>query len=207
MIKRTMSRFFLTLLVITGLAGTVDNNTVNKEERKYATSLMKDTYRDAVKSVKGLSEAQLDYKAAPDKWSIKNCIYHIAATEKGLWGMFEGAMKSPANPEKRSEIKVTDEQFVTMIKDRTQKAQAPEIFRPENIKYTSLDEALADFKVSRMNHIKYMKSSTEDLRNHVVQMPFGYVDCYQLYLLLGAHSNRHTQQINEVKGDSGFPAK
>lgn len=207
MIKRMMGRSLLTLLVITGLAGTIDNNTLTKENRKYATVLMKDTYKDAVKSVKGLSEAQLDYKAAPDKWSVKQCLYHIAATENGLWGMFEGAMKAPANPEKRSAIKVTDEQFVNMIKDRTQKAQAPEPFRPENIKYTSLDEALADFKVSRANHIKYIKTSTEDLRNHVVEMPFGWIDCYQLYLLLGAHSNRHTQQINEVKANSGFPAK
>jgi len=207
MIKRMMGRTLLSLLVITGLAGTINNNTLTKEDRKYATGLMKDTYKDAVKSVKGLSEAQLNYKAAPDKWSVKQCLYHIAATEKGLWGMFEGAMKAPANPEKRSAIKVTDEQFVNMIKDRTQKAQAPEPFRPENIKYTSLDEALADFKASRMNHIKYMKTSTEDLRNHVVEMTFGWIDCYQLYLLIGAHSNRHTQQINEVKANSGFPAK
>ncbi len=206
MLKRKMGRYLLTLLVVTGLAGTVNNNTVSKEERKYAVSLMKDTYKDAVKSVKGLSEAQLNFKAAPDKWSVLNCIYHIAATEKGLWGMFEGAMKAPANPEKRTEIKVTDEQFVKMIQDRSTKAQAPEMFRPENIKYTSVEEALADFKTNRMNHIKYMKTSTEDMRNHVVQMPFGWVDCYQLYLLLGAHSNRHTQQINEVKASAGFPA-
>ena len=115
MIKRMMGRSLLTLLVITGLAGTIDNNTLTKENRKYATGLMKDTYRDAIKSVKGLSEAQLNYKAAPDKWSVKQCLYHIAATENGLWGMFEGAMKAPANPEKRSAIKVTDEQFVNMI--------------------------------------------------------------------------------------------
>ncbi len=206
MLKRKMGRYLLTLLVVTGLAGTVKESSIGKEERKYAAALMKETYKDAVKSVKGLSTAQLDFKAAPDKWSVRNCVYHIAATEKGLWDWFQGSMKAPANPEKRSEIKVTDEQFVAMIKDRSQKAQAPEQFKPENIKYTSLDEALADFKLNRMEHIKYMKTSTEDMRNHVVQMPFGWVDCYQLYLLLGAHSSRHTQQINEVKTAAGFPA-
>jgi DinB superfamily len=206
MLKRKMGRYLLTLLVITGLAGTIKENTVSKEERKYATALMKDTYKEAVKSVKGLSAAQLDFKASPDKWSVKNCIYHIAATEKGLWSMFEGAMKAPANPEKRAEIKVTDEQFVKMVEDRKSKVQAAEPFKPENIKYASEAEALADFKISRMAHIKYMKTTTEDMRNHVVQMPFGWIDCYQLYLLIGAHSNRHTQQINEVKATAGFPA-
>jgi hypothetical protein len=206
MLKRKMGRYLLTLLVVTGLAGTVKESAISKDERKFAIGLMKETYKDAVKSVKGLSAAQLDFKATPDKWSAKNCIYHIAATEKGLWDWFEGSMKAPANPEKRSEIKVTDEQFVAMIKDRTNKAQAPEPFKPENIKYTSMEEALADFKMNRMEHIKYIKTSTEDMRNHVVQMPLGWIDCYQLYLLLGAHSNRHTQQINEVKAAAGFPA-
>jgi hypothetical protein len=205
MLKRSMGRLFLTMMVITGLAGTVTDYSVSKPERKYALSLMKDTYKDAVKATKGLSEAQLDFKAAPEKWSVKECFYHIAATEKGLWGMFEGAMKSPANPEKRAEIKVTDEQFVEMIKDRTKKAQAPEPFQPKNITYKSLEEAVDDFKESRTAHIKYMKTSTEDMRNHVVQMPFGYIDCYQLYLMIGAHSNRHTQQMNEVKADPAFP--
>jgi DinB superfamily len=206
MLKRKMGRYLLTLLVVTGLAGTIKESTVSKEERKYAMALMKDSYKEAVKSVKGLSDAQLNFKAAADKWSVKNCIYHIAATEKGLWGMFEGAMKAIANPEKRAEIKVTDEQFVKMVGDRSNKVQAAEPFKPENIKYSTLDEALADFKSSRMAHIKYMKTSTEDMRNHVVQMPFGWIDCYQLYLLIGAHSSRHTQQINEVKATAGYPA-
>lgn len=206
MLKQKMGHYFIALMVFTGLAGTMKTNSISKEERKYATALMKESYKEAVKSVKGLSTAQLDFKAAADKWSVRNCIYHIAATEKGLWSWFEGSMKAPANPEKRAEIKVTDEQFVAMIKDRTNKAQAPEPFKPENIKYTSLEEALADFKTNRMAHIQYMKTSAEDMRNHVVQAPMGWIDCYQLYLLLGAHSNRHTQQINEVKAAAGFPA-
>lgn len=205
MLKRTTGRFLITLLVVTGLAGTVSNNTVSKEERRYATGLLKDTYKDLLKATKGLSEAQLDFKAAPDRWSIKECMYHIAASEKGLWMMLENAMKAPANPEKRSEIKVTDQQFVAMIQDRSQKAQAPERAQPKNTGFTSMEEAVSDFKMSRAAHIKYMKTSTEDMRNHVVQMPFGWIDCYQLYLLLGAHSNRHTQQINEVKASTGFP--
>lgn len=206
MIKRTFGRLLLLLLVVTGFAGTIDDNAITNAERKYASGLMKETYKDAVKSVKGLSEAQLNYKAAPEKWSVKECFYHIAGAEKLLWTMFEGAMKAPANPEKRSEIKVADEEFVKMVEDRTNKRQAPEPIQPKNTGFTNIDAALADFKTTRTEHIKYIKTSTEDMRNHVVQMPFGWIDCYQLYLMIGAHSNRHTQQINEVKADAGFPA-
>ena len=67
MLKRTMGRSLLTLLVITGLAGTINDNSLSKTERKTAIGLMKDTKADVLKSVKGLSEAQLNFKAAPDK--------------------------------------------------------------------------------------------------------------------------------------------
>lgn len=205
MLKRTMGRLLLTSLVITGLAGTIDDNSISKKERKYAIGLMKETRDEAINSTKNLSEAQLNYKAAPEKWSVKECMYHIAGAEKLLWGMFESNMKGAANPEKRSEIKVTDEQFVKMVQDRSNKLQAPEPIQPKNTGFTSITEAIEDFKKNRGEHIKYLKSSTEDMRNHVVQMPFGWIDCYQLCLMIAAHSNRHTQQLNEVKADAGFP--
>lgn len=206
MIKRTTGRLLLLLLVITGIAGTVSENALTKTERKYAAGLMKDTYKDILKSTKGLSEAQLNFKAAPDRWSVKECMYHIASAEKMLWEMFETSMKASANPEKRSEIKLTDEQVVKMVEDRSRKATAPEPMQPKNTGYASMEAAMAEFKSNRLEHIKYIKNSTEDLRNHVIQVPFGWIDGYQFYLFIAAHSNRHTQQMNEVKASSGFPA-
>jgi DinB superfamily len=207
MIKRTMGRSLLTLLVITGLAGTFNDNSLSKKERKFGVGILKDTRDDAVNATKGLSDAQLNFKVTPEKWSVKECMYHIAGAEKLLWTLFEASMKAPANPEKRSEIKVTDEQVIKMIEDRTTKAQAPEPIQPKNTGFATLEAAIEDFKKSRGEHIKYLKNSTEDLRNHVVQLPFGYIDCYQFLLFMSAHSNRHTQQMNEVKANAGFPAK
>lgn len=205
MLKRTMGRYLLTLLVITGLAGTTFNNAPSKAERKYATGLMKETYKAVLKEVDGLSDAQLNFKAGPESWSVKECMYHIAVSEKNLWNFLEGSMKTAANPEKRSEIKVTDEEFVRMMEDRSRKVKTMESFEPKSTGYNSLQEAVADFKEHRAKNIKYIKNSTEDLRNHVVQLPFGWIDCYQLYLMIGAHSKRHTLQMEEVKAQPGFP--
>ena len=130
--------------------------------------LMKDTYKNAVKSIKGLSDAQLDYKAAAEKWSVRNCIYHIAATEKGLWGMFEGAMKSPANPEKRSEIK--DELFVeakekfseikdALSKEKIIKSTLELEIVTDNKEFLALDEVESSdwFLVSKLSKITSSK--------------------------------------------------
>jgi len=205
MIKRSIGRSLLTLLVVTGLAGTINVNSISKKERKSAVSLLKDTRADVLESVKGLSDAQINFKASPERWSVKECTYHIAIAEKNLWDMLEKQMASPANPEKRADIKMTDDQLIKMMEDRSFKVKTVEPFEPKNTPYKSLEEALTAFKEMRADHIKHMRSSTEDLRNHVVTMPFGSLDCYQLCLMMAAHSNRHTQQINEVKADPAFP--
>ena len=207
MLKRTKGYVLLTLLVVTGLAGTIRDTTLSKKERKFAADHLKDTKSEVLRSVGGLSSAQLNFKSAPDRWSVKECVYHITLSERNLWNMLVTGMSTQANPEKRSEIKVTDDQIIKMLEDRSSKVKTTEQFEPKNAPWKSVDEALTDFKNQRNEHIKYLKNTTEDMRNHVVQMPFGSIDCYQLCLMMSAHSDRHTQQINEVKADPNFPKR
>jgi hypothetical protein len=166
---------------------------------------MKNTKIALQEAVKGLSSGQLNYKTAPDKWSVQDCLYHIAASEKTLWSMLEASMKTPATPEKKKDLKVTDEQLLTMIESREKKVKTFAPLEPQNTAYKSLDEALNDFKTTRAAHIKYIKATSEDLRNHFVQMSFGMIDCYQLCLMISAHTSRHIAQMNEVKADAGYP--
>jgi hypothetical protein len=205
--KSKYGYLLLALLVTTGLAGTITWTSISNKERKYAATLMKETKSDLLKAVKDLSDEQLNFKAAPDRWSVKECVYHIAISEKNLWELVENSLRQPANPEKRSEIKMTDEQLVKMMEDRSFKVKTSESFEPKNAKWKTLDEALDDFKQMRTDHIKYIKSTTEDLRNHVIQMKFGALDCYQVCLMIGSHSNRHIQQLNEVKAEKNFPTR
>ena len=52
----------------------------------------------------------------------------------------------------------------------------------------------------------YVRTSNDDFRDHLGPHPvFGALDGYQWILLLSAHSERHTKQIEEVKADPGFP--
>ena len=203
--RKTYGYLLLILLVISGLAGTPSADALSKKERKFAAEHMKDTKAELLGAIKGLSSAQLNYKIAADKWSVQECIYHIAVSEKTLWAMLEKSMKEPATPEKKKDLKVTDEQVVKMVEDRTNKVKTFPPLEPQNTGYKTLEEAMNDFKTKRTVHIKYIKATSEDLRNHFVQMPFGLLDCYQLCLMISSHTNRHTQQLNEVKTDPWFP--
>ena len=207
MLKRTKGRLLLTLLVITGLAGKINDTTLTKQERKQAVNEYKDSRTDLLNAVKGLSENQLNFKSAPEKWSVKECVYHITLAEEGLWKLLEENMAKPANPEARSEVKTTDAEVMTGVVNRTQKFQAPENFQPKSAPWNSMDQAVNHFKEIRGQHLKYVRTTTEDLRNHVIELPFGKMDAYQYLLFLVGHSRRHTAQILEIKSSPGFPAQ
>lgn len=197
------SVLFLSILML--FAFKTKEGSLTQEERDFATKHLKDTEQGVFNSVKDLSEVQLKFRPAPDKWTVEDCVKHIAISEKNLWTMVEGSLKQPANAEKRADIKVTDEQLVKGVEDRSKKSKTFDALKPENTPYKSTAEALASFKESREKLIAFVTDSKEDLRNHVSALPMGSYDAYQLILLIAAHSNRHTQQIEEVKADAGFP--
>ena len=101
MLKRTKGRLLLTLLVITGFAGTLNDTTLTKQERKFAVSQLKDTKTDLLKCIRGLSEKQLNFKPSAGRWSIKDCFNHLTLVEADFWKMLETYMNEPATPEKR----------------------------------------------------------------------------------------------------------
>ena len=200
-----MKKLLLCIGTVMALSFIPVNDTITEKERDKAAKFLQETEDAVLASVKGLSEAQLKFKPAEDKWGAEDCIKHIAATELALWQMTEGNIKQPANPEKRADIKWTDEEVMKNIEDRTNKIKTYPQFEPQNITFKTTEEALASFKENRQKLIEFVKNTKEDLRNHVAALPFGSFDCYQMILFISAHSNRHTKQIEEVKASDGFP--
>lgn len=196
---------FLLLPAALLLSFSLPSGSLTKEERENAVKSLKETKTNLLQSLKNLSDAQVNFKATPERWSIKECVEHITLAEKGLWQMEEASLKAAATPEKRSEVKITDDGLMKIITDRSQKQTAPEPFRPEKYKVAELADVVKDFTAERNELIEFVKKTDDDMRNHMVTMPFGTIDSYQLLLMISGHCNRHTQQINEVKADPNYP--
>ncbi len=96
--------------------------TLSDKERKDAIDQLAKTEQGVFNSLKGLSDTQLNFKPAPDRWSISECVKHIAVTEMFLWKITDSVLKQPADAAKRSAIKVTDDQVLQMIESRAQKS-------------------------------------------------------------------------------------
>ena len=199
-----MKKLILPIVVLTVLAFGVVKSTLTDAEREFAVKEMTKSHDHFLNSVDGLSEAQLKYKITDDSWSIAECAEHIAISENMIFGMLQATLANEADPSKRSEVKVSDEQLIAMIEDRSNKVKTGEAFEPSG-KYGSFEETVAEFKSKRKEHIDYVKSTQDDLRNRYQQLPFGTVDAYQILLFMSGHTERHIKQMEEVMDDEDFP--
>ena len=202
--RRWMGMLLATAMgfAMTGAAQAQDASPADKEK---ALALLESSKKGVLAATKGLSEAQWNFKPAPDKWSIAECMEHIAAAEDFIRGnITENVMKAPAVPDR--DIAKIDAGILTGVPDRTNKVQAPEPLKPTN-RFGSPQAAIKHFVESRATTEDFLKK-TADLRGHAVDSPIGGKwDAYQFILLIGAHSERHTKQIEEVKASPGYPAK
>lgn len=206
-IFKPKTSLLLALLVITGLAGRPSFETISGAERRFLTQHLRESKVNLVKSIKGLSEEQLNYKPAPNQWSINECVQHLAVSENELWKMAEAVINQPTNEEKRNEIKTSDEELLKDFSSRNQKFMASENLVPAKSSVKTTDEALDEFKQARNYLIKFARSTTDDLRDHVSTTPAGALDAYQMILIISANTQRHIQQIEEIKKDKEFPKK
>jgi len=199
-----MKKLLLFALILTLVSFKTADTELTKDERKFAQDELKRTKENLLNSIKGLSKEQLNFKSTPESWSIAECTEHIALAENNIWGMVDGALKQPADPAKRSEVKVTDADLIKMITDRTTKRKTIEGFFPKG---ATVEESVKDFNAKRDAHLEFVKATKDDLRNRYSQLPFGTIDAYQTILFMSAHTARHTAQIEEVKADPNYPKK
>ena len=193
----------IALLLIIGAAA-ASAQEVTAAEKDRALQYLESTKKGVLDATKGLSQAQWNFKPAPDRWSVAQVMEHIAASEdfirEGL--VKEKVMVSPSGPPGRDVTKI-DEAVVAMVPDRTHKAQAPEPLVPTN-RFGSPDGSVKHFVESRATTEQFLNTTT-GLRDHVMDGPVGKMDGYEFVLFIAAHCERHLKQINEVKADPNFP--
>ncbi len=109
------------LLALLGLTGAVARaQELTSADKERAMQYLESTKKNIVEAATGLSPAQWNFKAAPDRWSAAEVMEHIAAAEDFIRGIIvDKAMKGPAEPGR--DLKKTDDAVVAMIPDRSHK--------------------------------------------------------------------------------------
>ena len=175
------------------------------EERAYAVDVLETTQKAIHQTVEGLSDQQLSYKPAGNRWSITECLEHIALVEKNLFKGVQLGMNAPANPERRAEISVSDVDVIKGMRSRKSARLAPVGTEPTGLLGDAAG-ALQTFDTLRDTIIDFGQNTQEDLRTHYFDnRVFGTIDVFQALLMIANHSERHRKQLEEIKADAGFP--
>jgi DinB superfamily len=195
-------RTLITLVIlIAATAAPLAADPMKQEERQRLVAHFEMTEGWLVSELEGLSAAQLKFRAAPDKWSIMDVVEHLAIAEPQYWETFQKGLVAPVTTDPP---KVTDAAILWYGIDRTERNKTGEARVPKG-RYDNVQASLGEFRKLRATMLDTAKTSQEDLRGH--KLPGGSQDCYQWFLMISSHSQRHILQIREIKADPGYPKK
>jgi DinB superfamily len=201
-----MKRFLTIVAVLLCVSVSAYSQSLTPGDRDRAMKYLESTKQGVLDATAGLSDAQWNFKSAPDRWSVAEVTEHIALAEDYLRGMVtDKVMSAPPRPD-GEDVKAIDDMVLAMIPDRSHKAQAPDPLKPTN-RFGSPQGALKHFTESRVQTEDFLRTH-DDLRAHAIDSHLGKkLDAYEWVLFIAAHSERHTKQIAEVKADPNFPKK
>jgi hypothetical protein len=179
--------------------------TLSMQERTFLITQLESSIGNFKNTVANLTNNQFSFRPAADKWTIAECIEHIALAELEFPKILARENWQPPNKEYRSKIKIADNEIQPKMTSRKWKAKSPEVFKPSN-KFSSVAEAITAFQTQRKTTIAYVETTEDDLRNHYWKHPLtGTIDLYQTLILMSAHVERHTEQIEQIKSNKKFP--
>ena len=175
---------------------------MDDHERQLALQKLRETSETFLTEVREVIEVQAIWKPAPDRWSILECIEHVAIAERGMFHLMTRKLTPFA---RANDSPGREDGFFTRGTDRSKKLIAPETARPSG-RFANLAEAVNTFEANRSHTIAYIESCQEELRRlEVVHPLFGPVTARECLALLTVHPARHAQQVRELRNHPQFP--
>ena len=181
---------------------------LSADERAKVIKLLKDSQAETLEALEKLSDAQLKFKPAPERWSVLECAEHIMLSEGLLFSAVQRAVETKPNPDWEAKTKGKTEFLEDVLAGRKGKAQAPESIVPSG--KLSREQVIQKFKEARAITLKFAEQTQVPLKAHTLDHPspvFGTLNGYQWLIYIPLHNIRHNKQIAEVKADANFPKK
>lgn len=157
--------------------------------------------RDALcAAAAGVPDDQSKIRPAPDRWSVLDCVEHVAFVEHGLFTLLSTQLVPAEPPADRSR----EAQILRGTTDRSRKFAAPERSHPVG-KFPTVAAALEKFRETRARSTEYVEHCDLDLRAHTAVHPvLGHITAQEFWIILALHPARHAAQIREVRGTLGL---
>ncbi len=175
------------------------------EDREFLLDHLRRTRTILLNALAGISLEQWRFEPEPGAWSIAQCAEHIALTENSIFQRIT-AVRSADELLEKPQTEGKDQLVLRAVPARLRKVMAPEPVRPAN-RFEQPEAFVRHFEPLRDRVIDYVAATQTDLR--AIQDPhfvLQSLDGYQWLLLTASHTERHANQIAEIKQHPAFPS-
>ena len=143
----------------------------------------------------GVSEETAARNPAEGRWSILDCVEHLALAENYLLSQILAGQTTDAPPGSSER----EARILARGSDRTRTVFAPDVAIPHS-KFATIGEALKAFLTVRERTIEFVENCHENLRLKTTTHPIiGPANCYEMLLMISIHPHRHANQIAEIR--------
>lgn len=176
------------------------------------TSALMQVADDARATFGSLTSEQLNWKPAPESWSVGQCFEHIIKTNEQFYPEFErlasGTRKNTFFQNYSPFTGMMGRFLIKAVSEDSKKAKAPskDIVPPSDISPDIIERFATH--IAGVN-LLIEKCAGADRKKTVVSSPFLSVFTYTLddaYTVLVEHTRRHFRQAKRVMEAAGFPA-
>ena len=127
-------------------------------ERTEIVENLERSRQEFIAALAGLSESQAKLRPDPERWSVLDCVEHVATVEERFLGWLEAAEKLDApRVDKEKEVGLT-----ARVPDRSTRVKAPDAVLPVG-RFTSLAQAVEQFNAARTRCIQFADYRSDDL--------------------------------------------
>jgi hypothetical protein len=178
--------------------GVVQWPRMEAEERARLLAELESGRKALLDVLSGVTEEVAARRPAPERWSVIECVEHLAIAEDYLFSQIAASCCSDA-PTLSMPSRNREALILSRGVDRTRPVQSPEGGRPTG-RFATLREAVQYFLASRERTVRFVENCREDLRSKLTSHPIiGTVNCYENLLMMAVHPLRHSKQIEEIK--------
>jgi len=183
-------------------------NNKHLEELIYRAELVKQDVRDEFAN---LTDFQLNWKPAPDVWSIGQCLDHIMVADRQYFPNVEnilaGKYRRPFWSLMPGKAKVWGKLLISMLRDPNRKIQTVDVFFPTQSKVS--DAIVDEFTAHENTVVQYLQRMDEvDNMKFYVRSPVSKYITYSLRDLaeiMLLHQERHFKQAKRLTSLEKFP--
>jgi hypothetical protein len=148
-----------------------------------------------VAAAAGVSDQDTWRRPEPERWSVLECVQHVVLVEDAVFARISVHSTPGAPP---AELR-REGQILRSMTKREHRFPAPEFLEPTG-RYSSLAEALQEYRKRRARTVAFMEQYQEDPRNRTALHPaLGPVSCQDMFLVLALHPARRALQIYEAR--------